>query len=190
MGQRLVITAIKNHIPIFNIYYHWSAYTTSALAETNELLNWLLRPENCNDLTLSAIDYCERRGGGLVPNDFETAQSIYPSRTFKEDDISRNEGLIAISVEEMNNTLKWAEGSVQLDFDNDMVNFDVWNGYDDLDTLNEELYDEENYVKPEEVYVPSKPITHFYFDQIGSVFDIVESHDIFEEDGYIFTKIE
>lgn len=190
MGQRLVITAVKNHTPIFNIYYHWSAYTTSALAETNALLNWLLCPENCNDLVLSAIDYCERCGGGLITGDLSMAQSLYPSRTFKEDGISRNEGLIAISAEEMNDTLKWAEGSVQLDFDNDTVDFDVFFGYTSLNELNDELYDEENRIKPKEVYVPSKPITHFYFDQIDAVFDIVESHDVFEENGYILTKIE
>lgn len=189
MGQRLVITAIKNHTPIFNIYYHWSAYTTSALAETNDLLNWLLRPENCNDLVLSAIDYCERRGGGLVTGDLSVAQSLYPSHTFKEDAISRNEGLIAISVREMNNTFKWAEGDVQLDFDNDKIDFNVFFGYANLDELNEGL-DEENHVKPEEVYVPSRSITHFYFDQIDAIFDIVESHDVIEEDGYILTKIE
>ena len=31
MGQRLVIVGKKNHIPIFNIYYHWSAYTSSSI---------------------------------------------------------------------------------------------------------------------------------------------------------------
>ena len=58
MGQRLVITGIKNHTPIFNIYYLFSVYTESALVEADQLLKYLLRPENDNDLVLSAITYC------------------------------------------------------------------------------------------------------------------------------------
>ena len=91
MGQRLVITGIKNHTPIFNIYYHWSAYTESALNEADQLLKYLLRPENYNDLVLSAIKYCELNGGGIgLSEELKEAQRLYPDHDFKTDGISRN----------------------------------------------------------------------------------------------------
>ena len=41
MGQRLVITVYEPHKqkPLCNIYYHWSAYSTSALSEAKILLD-------------------------------------------------------------------------------------------------------------------------------------------------------
>ena len=110
MGQRLVITGIKNHTPIFNIYYHWSAYTESALNEADQLLKYLLRPENYNDLVLSAIKYCELNGGGIGLNEeLKEAKRLYPDHDFKMDGISRNNGLIAITANGMDDNTSWAE---------------------------------------------------------------------------------
>lgn len=36
MGQRLVMTIRKNREDICKIYYHWSAYTSSALKEAKK----------------------------------------------------------------------------------------------------------------------------------------------------------
>lgn len=122
MGQRLVITGIKNHTPIFNIYYHWSAYTESALNEADQLLKYLLSPENYNDLVLSAIKYCELNGGGIgLIKELKEAQRLYPDHDFKIDGISRNNGLIAITADGMDDNTSWAEGTLDIDFDNDII---------------------------------------------------------------------
>ena len=39
MGQRLVVTIEKGDRNLCKIYYHWSAYTYSALLETKKIIN-------------------------------------------------------------------------------------------------------------------------------------------------------
>lgn len=39
MGQRLVITVHAFDEDIATIYYHWSAYTTSALQEAKDIID-------------------------------------------------------------------------------------------------------------------------------------------------------
>lgn len=192
MGQRLVINGIKNHTPIFNIYYHWSAYTESALHETDQLLKYLLRPENYNDLVLSAIKYCEDNGGGITGfKDFEEAKRLYPDHNFKEDDISRNCGLIAITADGMNNNMSWAEGTIDIDFDNDLINNNVFFGYDDIDQINEEYdYEDDEKLKDSDILVPHISIEQFYFDQIDEVYKIIADNHWFQGDCCILAKIE
>lgn len=192
MGQRLVINGIKNHIPIFNIYYHWSAYTETALHETDQLLKYLLRPENCGDLVLSAIEYCENSGGGITDDkDFEEAKRLYPDHNFKTDDISRNNGLIAITADGMNNNLSWAEGTIDIDFDNDLINNNVFWGYDDVDQINEEYeYDDDEKLKDSDILVPHISVEQFHFDQIDEVDDILVSNRWLQGDCCILSKIE
>lgn len=192
MGQRLVINVIKNHTPIFNIYYHWSAYTVSALYEADKLLNYLLRPENYNDLVLSAIKYCESNGGGITGfKDFEEAKRLYPDHNFKEDDISRNYGLIAITADGMNNNMSWAEGTIDIDFDNDLINNNVFFGYDDIDQINEEYdYKDDEKLKDSDILVPHISVEHFCFDQIDEVYKILSNNNWFQGDYCILSKIE
>ena len=192
MGQRLVINGIKNHVPIFNIYYHWSAYTETALQETDQLLKYLLRPENCGDLVLSAIEYCESNAGGItVDKDFEEAKRLYPDHNFKTDDISRNNGLIAITADGMNNNISWAEETIDIDFDNDLINNNVFWGYDDVDQINEEYeYDDDEKLKDSDILVPHISVEQFHFDQIDEVGDILVSNRWFQGDCCILSKIE
>ena len=42
MGQRLVITANYKNQEIAKIYFHWSAYTVSALQEAYDLINEII----------------------------------------------------------------------------------------------------------------------------------------------------
>lgn len=192
MGQRLVINGIKNHVPIFNIYYHWSAYTETALHETDQLLKYLLRPENCGDLVLSAIKYCENNGGGITGDkDLEEAKRLYPDHNFKTDGISRNDGLIAITADGMNNNLSWAEETIDIDFDNDLINNNVFWGYDDIDQINEEYeYDDDEKLKDSDILVPHISVEQFHFDQIDEVDNILVNNRWFQGDCCILSKIE
>ena len=52
MGQRLVITVRKNQSDIFKIYYHWSAYTASAIYETGRIVDVL---NNCDQNDKNAM---------------------------------------------------------------------------------------------------------------------------------------
>lgn len=192
MGQRLVITGIKNHTPIFNIYYHWSAYTESALNEADQLLKYLLRPENYNDLVLSAIKYCELNGGGIgLSEELKEAKRLYPDHDFKTDDISRNNGLIAITAKGMDNNTSWAEGTLDIDFDNDIIKNNVFFGYDDIDQINEEYgYEDDEKLKDSDILVPHISVEEFYFDQIDEVYKILSNNNLFQGDCCILSKIE
>lgn len=58
MGQRLIITIHAFDEDIAKIYYHWSAYTTSALQEAKDIIdnvNWF-DVTNKNELILRIQD--------------------------------------------------------------------------------------------------------------------------------------
>lgn len=192
MGQRLVIVGKKNHIPIFNIYYHWSAYTSSSIYEADRLLKYLLQPEKCGDLVLSAIEYCEANGGGISNDvDIEEAQRIYPDHKIKTDGINRNDGLIAITADGMNNNLSWAEGVIEIDFDNDLINNNVFFYYDSVEQINEECdYEGDDKIKDSDILNPYISVESFPFNKIDEVYNIIKDHTWIQGNGCILSTIE
>ena len=61
MGQRLNIEIMKNGETIANCYYHWSAYTTSALATAIMVISnyeELLNKEEIKDLQATTKQQC------------------------------------------------------------------------------------------------------------------------------------
>lgn len=92
MGQRLVMTIRKNGEDICKLYYHWSAYTSSALKEAKKIINVITTDEfeteisaeekECKllflrefsliplaaakkDIRLRILRYLENTGGGI-----------------------------------------------------------------------------------------------------------------------------
>lgn len=133
MGQRLVVTVIKDSEEIAKLYYHWSAYTVSALEETARIIDCLLDEENDTaDLRLRLIRYVEGNGGciqgGSESEEFERISQMYPGQKFS-DDGSRNYGLIALSEEGMTSLQDWSEGDVYVDLDNETITNDVFCAY-------------------------------------------------------------
>lgn len=142
MGQRLVITIEKNEKALAKIYYHWSAYTYSALLETKKVIDCIYnhKDETEKEMLLRLIRFCETNGGGIKGDreEFEYIQKIYPNETFKTDDYSRSEGLIALSENGMADLQHWSEGDVYIKLDDDSVDFCVYSGYEDLKEYIEE----------------------------------------------------
>lgn len=117
MGQRLVVTIQNNEENLCNIYYHWSAYSISALIATKDIINALFDDDNENeDVRLRMIRFVERNGGGIANgkdgDEWKYIQNAYPNETFKSEVIDRNCGLIAISEDGMNDLQNWSEGKV------------------------------------------------------------------------------
>ena len=129
MGQRLVCTIAKGEREIAKIYYHWSAYTLSALYETQKIVDCIYdhNDETEKQLQLRLIRFCEENGGGIRGDDaeFEYIQNMYPNLEFKKDGYSRNNGLIAISESGMEDLQSWSEGDVIINIDEDLINFGV-----------------------------------------------------------------
>ena len=137
MGQRLVVSIEKNKKSIAKIYYHWSAYTGSALEETRNIINCIYnhKDESESEMLLRLIRFCEENGGGIdgVPSEFDYIRGLYPNEMFKDRDISRSNGLIALSEKCMADMQSWSEGDVYINLDTDQVDFCVYSGYDNLE---------------------------------------------------------
>lgn len=131
MGQRLVITVHAFDEDIATIYYHWSAYTTSAFQEAKDIIDnvdWF-NSNNKDELILRITKHLESCGGGVFVDDRKLFEEKYPDEKF-DDDVSRNDGLIAISEETMKRMQYWSEGDMTIDFDTEKVYNDVMFTYE------------------------------------------------------------
>lgn len=189
MGQRLVVTVKKNQEDICKLYYHWSAYTTSALMETRDIIQWIDECED-DDLVLHLIRCAEQNGGGIQngvdSNEWNYISRLYPDCAFKCEPINRNNGLIAISEDGMAEMQRWSEGDVEIDIDNRTVNFTVFGGYDSLEEYETERMDwDEDYEKQslEDIYNIGFNLGCFDFDDIEDVIAAVEDEDFIVRNG-------
>lgn len=142
MGQRLVVTITKNNEDLAKIYFHWSAYTYSALLETKKIIDCIYNHEDetINEMQLRLIKFLEDNGGGIKGDDSEFAyiQRMYPNETFKKENYSRSNGLIALSKDGMQDLQNWSEGDVTIDLDADTVENTVFGWYEHIDEYNED----------------------------------------------------
>lgn len=124
MGQRLNIEIIKGGKTLANAYYHWGAYTASALELTEIVLRNVDKVNASNDV-LYAVRLLETTGTLLKENEISEMKKITPDEEFAPAQ-SRNSGLIAVSEKEMDFTRLWEEGRVEIDLDQELIRFDVY----------------------------------------------------------------
>ena len=142
MGQRLNIQ-IERDIPdnseskvLANAYYHWSGYTSSAY----ELVKYIAdSPYSCEECTFmdpveKAIRMLEATGAGLTKDEFTEA---YPEGKYKLS-TNRNDGLIAISAEGIQETQNWEEARVTINLTTGMVDMGGVYYLDEVDDEEEE----------------------------------------------------
>lgn len=152
MGQRLILDIFEDasvdEKPIANIYYHWSAYTLSAMEEA---LQFLWKYENSLEtdpnLTLRQRLYkiIDQNGGGFPQGSLQTELDAYPELKdvyVKRESWSRNKGIIAFSDEAQSDNNNWGEGFAAIDLKTRKINvrpmFYIYDDFDDdtaLDTL-------------------------------------------------------
>lgn len=137
MGQRLIVTIKNNNKDLAKIYYHWSAYSVSALQEARQIVDCIYNHEDETEkeLQLRLIRFCEENGGGIRGDEkeFEYIQAMFPNETFKTDNYSRNNGLIALSETGMDELQKWSEGDIEIIIDEDIIYNTVHWMYDDIE---------------------------------------------------------
>ena len=199
MGQRLVITLEKNDKAIAAIYYHWSAYTYSALQATKDIIGCIYngRHEPIDLMLLRLIDHLEETGGGIRGTDEEFAyiKSLYPHRVFKKSGYSRNDGLIALSPDGISALKSWSEGDVYINLDTDRVDFCVYSGYESLNEyLDERKEWDDEFDANEFKHIPKYDVCLGYFDvdKIDDVLRVVASTNahVIECNGEICELIE
>ena len=198
MGQRFVVTIKKNEKEIAKIYYHWSAYTYSALYETRNIINCIYNhtDETDKELQLRLIRFCENNGGGIdgVPSEFDYIRSLYPDEMFKDRDINRSNGLIALSEKCMHDMQGWSEGDVYINLDEDIVDFCVYCGYESLEEYIEDRKSWDDDFDEKELVVPEFDFSLGQFDvndidAIIANLDTTDAH-IIKCDGEICEIIE
>jgi len=164
MGQRLVLSVLDNGERICNIYYHWSAYTSSAFHELKKIvqalndevieekvldtswdehgkmiLKWkVIRSEEhigIEDPILKIALALKAFGGGFDSDDAELAiKEFGPNAPIAKD---RNEGLVAISEKVMESTDGWAEGEATIDISNKTCRNDCFIFYSNIEEYKE-----------------------------------------------------
>ena len=122
MGQRLNIEIHDNGNLLANAYYHWDAYTETALGHAKTIL---ANVQNMKDHSvLSAVRLLETTGARLTSEEIDYMK-LYSDEDFVEA-VSRNDGLIGVSPNGMQNTRYWEEGRVVFDIGTQTVDFMVY----------------------------------------------------------------
>lgn len=149
MGQRLVVTVKSTGEDLCKMYFHWSAYTISALMEVRDMMaEFPMETNSKEDAILYFIRYCEEYGGGIDggmdSKEWNYITNKYPNYKFKSENINRNRGLIAISEDGMDEMQSWSEGNIYINLDEMTVHNELFLYYDDIDEYNRELADRED----------------------------------------------
>lgn len=143
MGQRLVVSVQNNGNELATVYYHWSAYTVSALWEVSKLVKCIFnhKDETEEELKLRLIRFCYENGGGINGNEeeFKYIESLYPGEVFKRDGYSRSNGLIDLSQRGRAESHSWSEGYVEIYIDEERINNGVFGWFQDYETYFEEV---------------------------------------------------
>jgi hypothetical protein len=116
MGQRLCISIEKNGGTACNVYYHWSAYTFSAIEELLPIIKGFEEDGITEESDEYAIASSIERHTKALPVDSE--------------DADRNNGLIAVSAADMQYLWKSAEYNIAVDLTTNTFSFDVVTKYE------------------------------------------------------------
>lgn len=194
MGQRLNIEITASDKPLANSYYHWSAYTGSALELAAKIIQ-AIPLVNESDPVLRAIRLLETTGAKLTPEEAQIAHERMSKQMFELAN-NRNDGLIAITAGGMNQTRTWEEGRVEIDLDRETINFEVYFLQDENDYREE--HDDEGDIDYDDLIQAPKAdslteISSFteFLDAKDAVDDVLESghFEFKKQDGDVVSFI-
>lgn len=190
MGQRLNIEIVNGETSLANCYYHWSAYTHSALCLTKKVIDAYYDSEAIVGLKM-AVDLLEATGGGVNEAEKEEIQKQadkFGHLKFK-DCVNRNEGLLAVTESGKEETRKWEEGRVTIDLDTETFCFDVLS-YDTIEDYTE--YYDESFNEDAFEKLPECPfdLDCVRFDEIDELICFVYNNDCARYDDLILEWVE
>ena len=179
MGQRLVVTIHAFNEDIAKIYYHWSAYSLSALQEANDIINGVdwENAKDVRDLQYKLIRFVEEAGGCIDGNEreYQAIQEMFPGKEFKKEG-SRNDGLIALTEQGMDDLEYWSEGDLTIDFDDEQVWNCVIDCYQSLEEVNDSYFydgDEDRFSDNDFIEV-NADFENIQFKDLDRVIDIMD----------------
>ena len=140
MGQRLVLLnstpfiQTDDQIDTSAIYYHWSAYTDSAVVEITNLRDSVKEYYHKNyNPNVNRLDFfnlaCLQAVSGIAPQYEESIKYIesLTNQPYDSSHVNRNYGMIGFTPTDIDHILDWSEGTVDINwvFDkNGYPNFD------------------------------------------------------------------
>ena len=176
MGQRLNIEIVNGETSLANCYYHWSAYTSSALSLTKRIIDAYYDSEAIVGLKM-AVELLEDTGGGVNESEREEIQKQaekFGHIKFR-DCTNRNEGLLSVTDHGKEETRKWEEGRVTIDLGTETFNFDVlW--YDSPEDFFEEYCDESDDREFEDLTECPFDLSSVPFADIDELISFVDLH--------------
>lgn len=129
MGQRLVILNstpfIQTHdqLDTSAIYYHWSAYTDSAVVEITNLRDSVEDYYNqYYNSTSNRLDFfnlaCLHAVSGIAPQYEESIKYIesLTNQTYDSSHVNRNDGMIGFTPTDIDHIQDWSEGTVDINW--------------------------------------------------------------------------
>lgn len=131
MGERLNLEIVKNGEVLANSYYHWSGFSESAARLASRIVNdfeyvkdYRLNSEVNNKDVLFAIRLLEQTGAGFPERDMEEVMKMLENPDLKlRKCISRNDGIIGATEEQIKETENWAEETVTIDIEKKTIDF-------------------------------------------------------------------
>lgn len=123
MGQRLNIEIFNNGQVLANAYYHWSAYSTTAVELVDKVLKAYKEDMQSDDERQKAVWALQATGAGLTEDE---KKSIYAQNLKKLTECQgRDFGLIAVSDKGISDTRCWEEYRVTIYLDEQRIDFEV-----------------------------------------------------------------
>lgn len=173
MGQRLNIEIHRNGELLANCYYHWSAYTQDSITLVKQIINAddmdQYAFQHNRDIAY-AVYLLMQTGAALTKPELSYVDEPSPILDFFAHCANRDNGLIAVSPDEMRETRNWEEARVTIDIGTKEIDFGVLIDYDYFDS-------EEKLEYNEEVNILDIDPHHIPFDR-------------FNEFAYYFTEVE
>ena len=147
MGERLVLDIILDDECILNFYYHWDAFTLTALKRIKSILEVIGDDRDKRSIQYKLIRYCESEGGGITHYDtvlkdyedeyyeYDLISNLWPDEVFEKENIDRSNGLVSISKQGYEDSHSWEDGSAVIDLDNKIISLDCFYGFGSYDEL-------------------------------------------------------
>lgn len=179
MGQRLVANVYKNksdNWPILTIYYHWSAYTIQALIEGSRIIECYKARKKYVPILPALIMSLETVGARLDPDEryriYSDFNEEYDEYKFSDKEIDRNNGLIAVTEEQIEVQRGWAEGEIDVYLEEELIyNYCIYN-FDNV----EEYVDWYDY-GDEDIDLPLLLIdmSHVHYEEIPAILSTLDN---------------
>ena len=120
-------------------------------------------------------------------------QQVFPTSEFVFKNISRDVGLVNISEKGIEDSLRWANGVVDIDIETETINNHMWNIYSIPEYIddNEETEDGD-YTPPDELIKPPIDVGQYTFDDLEFVTDFIMNtkHRLLRIDDLVYQFVE